>query len=53
VVRPGGWIALEVDCHRAAEVAALAAEAGWIAPAVHLDLYDRARFVLARRSETS
>lgn len=53
VVRPGGWIALEVDCHRAAEVASLAAEAGWIAPAVHLDLYDRARFVLARRSETS
>jgi release factor glutamine methyltransferase len=53
VVRPGGWIALEVDCHRAAGVAALAAEAGWIAPAVHLDLYDRARFVLARRSETS
>jgi len=53
VVRPGGWIALEVDCHRAADVASLAAEAGWIAPAVHLDLYDRARFVLARRSETS
>jgi len=53
VVRPGGWIALEVDCHRAAEVASLAAESGWIAPAVHLDLYDRARFVLARRSETS
>ncbi|MEZ4413524.1 MAG: peptide chain release factor N(5)-glutamine methyltransferase [Gemmatimonadales bacterium] len=53
VVKQGGWIALEVDCHRAAEVASLAAEAGWIAPVVHLDLYDRARFVLARRSETS
>ncbi len=53
VVAPGGWIALEVDCHRAAAVAALAAAAGWIDPAVHLDLYDRARFVLARRSETS
>jgi len=53
IVKPGGWIALEVDCHRAAEVAALAAQAGWSAPAVHLDLYDRARFVLARRSETS
>jgi release factor glutamine methyltransferase len=53
VVVPGGWIALEVDCHRAAAVAALAAGAGWVEPAVHLDLYDRARFVLARRSETS
>ncbi len=53
VVRRGGWLALEVDCHRAADVAALAARAGWIDAAVHLDLYDRARFVLARRSETS
>lgn len=49
VVTPGGWIALEVDCHRAAVVADLAAAAGWRAPAVHLDLYDRARYVLARR----
>ncbi len=53
VVKPGGWIALEVDCHRAADVAALAAGSGWIEPAVHMDLYDRARYVLARRSETS
>ena len=53
VVRPGGWIALEVDCHRAADVARLAAGFGWVGPAVHQDLFDRARFVLARRSETS
>lgn len=53
VVRPGGWIALEVDCHRAAAVARLAAGFGWVDPAVHQDLFDRARFVLARRSETS
>ncbi len=53
VVRPGGWIALEVDCHRAAAVARLAAGFGWVEPAVHQDLFDRARFVLARRSETS
>ncbi len=53
VIAPGGWIALEVDCHRAAVVAAIAAANGWTEPAVHLDLYDRARFVLARRSETS
>ncbi len=53
VVRPGGWIALEVDCRRAAAVATLAAVFGWIEPTVHQDLFDRARFVLARRSETS
>ena len=48
---PGGWIALEVDSARAAVVAALAAGFGWIEPVVHQDLYGRARFVLARRSE--
>ena len=53
VVRPGGWIALEVDCQRAADVARLAAGFGWADPVVHQDLFDRARFVLARRSETS
>jgi len=53
VVRPGGWMALEVDCERAAAVAGLAAGFGWTAPAVYRDLYDRARYVLARRSETS
>lgn len=53
VVRPGGWIALEVDCQRAAEVARLAAAFGWTEPAVHQDLYDRARVVLARRSASS
>jgi release factor glutamine methyltransferase len=53
VVKPGGWIALEVDCERAAEVARLAAESGWVEPVVYRDLYDRARCVLARRSETS
>jgi len=52
VVRPGGWIALEVDCERAAAVARLAAGFGWSEPAVYRDLYDRARYVLARRSET-
>ena len=53
LVKPGGWIALEVDCERAATVARLAAESGWMEPVVYRDLYDRARFVLARRSETS
>jgi release factor glutamine methyltransferase len=53
IVRPGGWIALEVDAQRAAAVAALAAGFGWVEPAVHQDLFGRARYVLARRSETS
>jgi release factor glutamine methyltransferase len=49
--RPGGWLALEVDTNRAEMVAGLAAGAGWSAATVHMDLFDRARFVLARRSE--
>lgn len=53
VVKAGGWIALEVDCHRAEAVARLAAASGWLDPSVHRDPYDRDRFVLARRSETS
>jgi release factor glutamine methyltransferase len=53
VVKPGGWIALEVDCERAAAVARLATRFGWMNPVVYQDLYGRARYVLARRSETS
>lgn len=51
VVRPGGWLALEVDSSRADEVAAIAAGAGWNEATVHIDLFDRARFVVARRNE--
>lgn len=53
VVRRGGWVALEVDCQRAADVARLAAGFGWTDAAVYPDLYGRARTVLARRSEAS
>lgn len=51
VVVPGGLLALEVDASRASEVAAIAAGSGWVDATVHMDLFDRARFVLARRSE--
>jgi len=51
VTRPGGWLAVEVDATRAAEVARLAAGSGWNEAMVHMDLFDRARYVLARRSE--
>lgn len=51
VTRPGGWLALEVDSTRAEAVASLAARGGWREVQVHMDLFDRARYVLARRSE--
>ena len=51
VLRPGGWLALEVDMLRAAAVAALASRAGLTDVTVHEDLFGRARYVLARRSE--
>ena len=51
VLRPGGWLALEVDMLRAQAVAGLAAQAGLTDVSVHEDLFGRARYVLARRSE--
>lgn len=51
VLRPGGWLALEVDVLRAPAVAALASTAGLTDVTVHEDLFGRARYVLARRSE--
>lgn len=50
VVRPGGWIALEVDCVRAARAATMAGRLGWTEVSVHDDLFGRARYLLARRS---
>jgi release factor glutamine methyltransferase len=53
IVRPGGLLGLEVDCSRAPAVAGLADQAGWVEVSVHEDLFGRARYVLARRSETA
>ena len=50
VLRPGGWLALEVDCTRAGEVAARAESLGWMDVAIHADLFGRERYLLARRS---
>jgi release factor glutamine methyltransferase len=50
VLRAGGWLALEVDCTRAAEVAAQAGALGWMDVAIHADLFGRERYMLARRS---
>lgn len=51
VLRPGGWLGLEVDMTRAAATAQLAVAAGLVEVSVHQDLFGRARYVLARRSE--
>jgi release factor glutamine methyltransferase len=50
VLRPGGWLALEIDCSRAAAVAATAGSLGWVDVAIHADLFGRERYLLARRS---
>jgi len=49
-LRPGGWLALELDCRRARESATLAVAAGWDAVTVEHDLFGRARYLLAQRS---
>ena len=53
VVRGGGWIALEVDCRRAAAVAERADDLGWTDVTVAHDLFGRERYVLARRRAES
>jgi release factor glutamine methyltransferase len=50
VLKPGGWIALEVDCTRAAVTAAVARALGWSDVIVETDLFGRERYLLARRS---
>jgi release factor glutamine methyltransferase len=53
VLRRGGWLALEVDCSRAAEAGRRAAALGWADVAVFEDLFGRERYLLARRSDAS
>jgi release factor glutamine methyltransferase len=50
VLRPGGWLALEIDCARAELCAARAGASGWTDVAIHADLFGRERYLLARRS---
>jgi len=52
VLSPGGWLALEIDCSRAAVTAAQAAALGWQDVTMHVDLFGRERYLLARRSKT-
>jgi release factor glutamine methyltransferase len=53
VVRPGGWLALEIDCTRSADCAGRAGALGWTDVAIHADLFGRERYLLARRSDAS
>ncbi|MEO8031173.1 MAG: peptide chain release factor N(5)-glutamine methyltransferase [Gemmatimonadota bacterium] len=50
---PRGWLAMELDCRRAAASAELAREYGWMSVSVQDDLFGRARYLLAQRSETA
>jgi release factor glutamine methyltransferase len=52
VLRPGGWLALEVDCSRAAAAAGQASAFGWTEVTMHMDLFGRERYLLAQRSYT-
>jgi release factor glutamine methyltransferase len=51
VLRPGSWLALEVDESRAGQCAARAGALGYTEVAIHTDLFGRERFLLARRSD--
>jgi release factor glutamine methyltransferase len=51
VLRPGGWIVLELDCSRAVNAAELASSLGWVDVALVEDLFQRARYLVARRSD--
>lgn len=51
VLRPGGWLALEIDATRGDRTRTLAEEFGWHGAAIHLDLSGRERYLLAQRSE--
>jgi release factor glutamine methyltransferase len=51
ILSPGGWLTLEVDCTRAAAAAVQAAALGWQDVSVHVDLFGRERYLLARRSK--
>lgn len=52
IVREGGWVALEIDCFRAAKCAEVAGALGWTDVAIHADLFGRERYLLGRRSDT-
>jgi release factor glutamine methyltransferase len=53
VLRPGGWLALELDCSRAEACARHASALGWNEVTVLADLFGRDRYLLATRRVAS
>lgn len=53
VLRPGGWLALEVDCERAGTARAGARALGWSDVEIVQDLFGRERYLLARTERSS
>jgi len=51
LLRPGGWLVMELDFTRSAAVAGLAREAGFGGVNVLDDLFGRARYLVARRGQ--
>jgi release factor glutamine methyltransferase len=49
VLRTGGWLALEIDCSRAAQTATTAVRQGWQNVSIHEDLFGRERYLLAQK----
>ena len=53
VLKPAGWLALEVDASRATDAAREAHALGWTSVEVRPDLFGRQRYLLAQRSDGS
>jgi len=51
VVRPGGWMVVELATARAAATAAIAGSLGWARVRVDEDFFGRARYLVARRED--
>lgn len=49
ILRTGGWLALEIDCSRAAQTATTAVQQGWQNVSIHEDLFGRERYLLAQK----
>lgn len=51
LLRPGGWLVMELDSSRGTAAAATAVQAGWDQVHVWNDLFGRARYLTARRGD--
>ena len=49
LLRPGGWLVMELDSTRSGDAATMARSLGWAEVCVHDDLFGRPRYLAARR----